>query len=58
MMMMMMKLLYYGKRILNSNDRIKSAWNIVKVLPSRKSHYDILPTFNTFDRVYTNSVIT
>jgi hypothetical protein len=38
-----------------SNDRIKSTWNIVKMLTGRKSHYEILPTLNTSDKAYTNS---
>jgi hypothetical protein len=28
----------------DSNDRIKSTWNIVKTLTGRNSHIDILPT--------------
>jgi hypothetical protein len=49
------KRLYYDKQILNSNDRIKSTWNIVKALTGKKSHYDVLPTRNIFDGVSTNS---
>jgi hypothetical protein len=30
------KRLYYNKQILNSNDRIKSTWNIVKMLTGNK----------------------
>jgi hypothetical protein len=30
------KCLYYNKQILNSNDRIKSTWNVVNALTGRK----------------------
>ncbi|PNF30889.1 hypothetical protein B7P43_G06095, partial [Cryptotermes secundus] len=49
------KRIYYDKRIINSNDRVKSAWNVVKTLTGRKSHYDILPMFNNnFNRSTSN----
>jgi hypothetical protein len=41
------KRLYYDKQILNSNDRIKSSWNIIKSLTGRKSQYNrTTATFN------------
>jgi thiamine kinase-like enzyme len=46
---------YYDKLIINSNDRVKSAWNIVKTLTGRKSQDDTSPVFhNNFSRSMSN----
>jgi hypothetical protein len=45
---------YYDKLISDSNYRIKSSWNIVKVLTGRKSSCNMLPTSKNFDRVRIN----
>jgi hypothetical protein len=46
---------FYDKQIVNSNDRLKSSWNIIKSLTGRKSQYDILPTQINFNSVPANS---
>jgi hypothetical protein len=48
---------YYDKQISNSNDRIKSTWNIVKTLTDRRSDHDVIPIVSTLDKAYTNRKI-
>jgi hypothetical protein len=45
---------YYDKQISNSNDRIKSTWNIVKSLTGRKPNHEVIPILSTLHKSYTN----
>jgi hypothetical protein len=49
------KRLYYNNQITNSNNTIKSSWNIVKTLTRRKSQYDTLPTQINLNSLPSNS---
>jgi hypothetical protein len=41
---------YYDKQISNSNNKIKSMWNIVKAITGRKSDYDVIPILSSHDK--------
>jgi hypothetical protein len=47
----------YDKQISNSNNKIKSAWNIVKAITGRKSDHDIVPILSSYDKSSINPKI-
>jgi hypothetical protein len=40
---------YYNKHISNSNNRIRSTWNVVKAITGRRSDHDDYPTSSIDD---------
>jgi hypothetical protein len=48
---------YYDNQISNSNNKIKSTWNIVKAITGRKSDHDVIPILSSHDKSFINPKI-
>jgi hypothetical protein len=48
---------YYDKQISDSNNKIKTTWNIVKAITGRKSDHDVIPILSSHDKSSINTKI-
>jgi hypothetical protein len=51
------KRIHYNKLIINSKNRIKTTWYIVKSLTERKPYHETEPSLSVLDKLYINTKI-